>query len=55
MWFRRQLTFFNGAGNIAQAGGMAVLTDQGLAQSRAVIAYYMENARSSARDCARWA
>lgn len=45
MWFRRQVTFFNGAGNIAQAGGMAVLTDQGLAQSRAVIAYYMENAR----------
>lgn len=45
MWFRRQVTFFNGAGNIAQAGGIAVLSEEGLAQSRAIIAYYMENAR----------
>lgn len=45
MWFRRQVTFFNGASNIAQAGGIAVLSSEGLAQSRAVIAYYMENAR----------
>ncbi|PKL12161.1 MAG: LL-diaminopimelate aminotransferase [Spirochaetae bacterium HGW-Spirochaetae-8] len=44
-WFRRQVTFFNGASNIAQAGGIAVLSDAGLAQSRAIIAYYMENAR----------
>lgn len=45
MWFRRQVTFFNGASNIAQAGGMAVLSEEGLSQSRAIIAYYMENAR----------
>jgi LL-diaminopimelate aminotransferase len=45
MWFRRQVTFFNGASNIAQAGGIAVLSEEGLAQSRAIIAYYMENAR----------
>ena len=45
MWFRRQVTFFNGASNIAQAGGIAVLGEEGLAQSRAIIAYYMENAR----------
>lgn len=45
MWFRRQVTFFNGASNIAQAGGLAVLSKQGLAQSRAIIQYYMENAR----------
>ena len=45
MWFRRQVTFFNGASNIAQAGGIAVLSEAGLAQSRAIIAYYMENAR----------
>lgn len=43
-WFRRQCTFFNGASNIAQAGGVAVLSEQGLAQVRHVIAYYMENA-----------
>ncbi|MDD2297862.1 MAG: LL-diaminopimelate aminotransferase [Sphaerochaetaceae bacterium] len=45
MWFRRQCTFFNGASNIAQAGGVAALSETGLAQSRAIIAYYMENAR----------
>ncbi len=45
MWNRRQVTFFNGASNIAQAGGIAVLSEQGLAEARALIAYYMENAR----------
>lgn len=45
MWFRRQVTFFNGASNIAQAGGIAVLSTDGLVQSRQIIAYYMENAR----------
>jgi LL-diaminopimelate aminotransferase len=44
-WFRRQVTFFNGASNIAQAGGIAVLSAQGLVQCRSIIAYYMENAR----------
>jgi LL-diaminopimelate aminotransferase len=45
IWFRRQVTFFNGASNIAQAGGIAVLSTDGLVQSRQIIAYYMENAR----------
>ena len=45
MWNRRQVTFFNGASNIAQAGGMAALTEKGLAECREVIAYYMNNAR----------
>lgn len=45
MWFRRQVTFFNGASNIAQAGGVAVLSKEGLRQVRATVAYYMENAR----------
>lgn len=45
MWYRRQCTFFNGASNIAQAGGVAVLSSEGLKQSRKVVAYYMENAR----------
>jgi len=44
-WFRRQCTFFNGASNIAQAGGLAVLSEEGLIQCRVIIAYYMENAR----------
>jgi LL-diaminopimelate aminotransferase len=45
MWNRRQCTFFNGASNIAQAGGYAALTGEGLAESRALVSYYMENAR----------
>lgn len=43
MWFRRQVTFFNGASNIAQAGGIAVLSEEGLKESRSLIAYYMKN------------
>ncbi len=45
MWYRRQCTFFNGASNIAQGGGLAVLSPEGLKQSREVVNYYMENAR----------
>jgi len=45
MWNRRQCTFFNGACNIAQSGGYAVLQGEGFAQSRALVDYYMENAR----------
>ena len=45
MWYRRQCTFFNGASNIAQGGGLAVLSEEGLKQSREVVNYYMENAR----------
>lgn len=44
-WFRRQVTFFNGASNISQAGALAVLTDEGLAEANELISYYMENAR----------
>ncbi|MGI6433593.1 MAG: LL-diaminopimelate aminotransferase [Sphaerochaetaceae bacterium] len=45
MWFRRQVTFFNGASNIVQAGGLAALSEKGMDESRQIIAYYMENAR----------
>ncbi len=45
LWLRRQTTFFNGASNIAQRGGLAVLSPAGQEQCRAVIHYYMENAR----------
>lgn len=43
-WLRRQTTFFNGASNIAQRGGMAVLSDAGSKECAAMISYYMENA-----------
>ncbi len=45
LWNRRQCTFFNGASNIVQAGGKAVLSEAGLKECYALIAYYMENAR----------
>lgn len=45
MWNRRQSTFFNGASNIAQSGGVAALSEAGQRESRALVAYYMENAR----------
>jgi len=45
LWLRRQTTVFNGASNIAQRGGLAVLSPEGRKQCKAVINYYMENAR----------
>lgn len=45
MWNRRQSTFFNGASNIAQSGGVAALSEAGQRESRELVAYYMENAR----------
>ncbi len=45
LWFRRQTTFFNGASNIAQHGGLAVLSAKGLEECAELISYYMENAR----------
>ncbi len=44
-WLRRQTTFFNGASNIAQQGGLAVLSEAGLQECAGVVAYYMDNAR----------
>jgi len=45
LWNRRQNTFFNGASNVVQAGGLGVLTPAGREQTDATIAFYMENAR----------
>ena len=45
MWNRRQTTMFNGASNIVQDGGVAVLGESGMKESKEIIAYYMENAR----------
>ena len=44
LWYRRQCTFFNGASNIVQEGGLAVFSDEGLAESKGLVDYYMENA-----------
>lgn len=46
MWFRRQTTMFNGASNIVQKGGLAILSDAGQAECREMIGYYMRNARA---------
>ena len=46
IWNRRQTTMFNGASNIAQEGGLAVLSKEGQKQTKDQISYYMENARS---------
>lgn len=45
MWNRRQTTMFNGASNIAQEGGLAVLSSAGQKECLKIIKYYMENAR----------
>ncbi|PON74098.1 LL-diaminopimelate aminotransferase [Parasponia andersonii] len=38
-------TCFNGASNIAQAGGLACLSSEGFAAIKSVVDYYMENAK----------
>ena len=45
LWTRRQNTFFNGASNIVQAGGLAELSPEGKAQTAQQVAFYLENAR----------
>lgn len=45
LWLRRQATMFNGASNIAQEGGLAVLSNQGWKESMQIVAYYMQNAK----------
>jgi len=45
MWARRQATKFNGVPYVIQRAAEAALTEQGLIESRALIEYYMENAR----------
>jgi len=44
-WNRRQTTMFNGASNIAQEGGLAVLSPEGQEQTHEQVTYYMENVR----------
>ncbi len=45
LWSRRHSTKFNGASYIVQRGAAAAYSADGLAQTRAQIAFYMENAK----------
>lgn len=45
LWNRRQTTMFNGASNIAQEGGLAVLSSNGQKECKKLINYYMNNAK----------
>ncbi len=45
LWSRRHSTKFNGASYVVQRGAAAAYSPDGLAQTRAQIAFYMENAR----------
>ncbi len=44
-WNRVMTTLFNGASNIAQAGGIAALDEQGLKDMKETVDYYLENGR----------
>lgn len=43
-WSRISSTFFNGASNVAQTAGTAVLEDEGWLQAQSIINQYLENA-----------
>ncbi|MGK7911174.1 MAG: LL-diaminopimelate aminotransferase [Synechococcus sp.] len=45
LWNRRQSTKFNGVSYIVQRGAEAVYSEEGQAQTKALIAFYLENAR----------
>lgn len=45
LWSRRQATKFNGVPYVVQRAAEAALSDEGQAQCREAISYYMENAR----------
>lgn len=45
MWLRRQTTKFNGVPYIVQRAAAAVFSKEGLAEARAMIAHYKENAK----------
>jgi LL-diaminopimelate aminotransferase len=45
LWSRRHTTKFNGASYVVQRGAAAAYSPDGLAQTNAQIAFYMENAR----------
>lgn len=45
LWSRRQATKFNGVPYVVQRAAEAVLTDEGIKECKALVEYYMENAR----------
>lgn len=45
LWNRRQSTKFNGVSYIVQRGAEAVYSDEGTAQTKALVSFYMENAK----------
>lgn len=45
LWSRRHSTKFNGTSYVVQRGAAAAYTPEGLEQTRAQVAFYMENAR----------
>jgi LL-diaminopimelate aminotransferase len=45
LWNRRQSTKFNGVSYIVQRGAEAVYSEQGKAQVKALVSFYMENAK----------
>ena len=45
LWTRRQNTFFNGASNVVQAGGVAALSPEGRRQTDQQVSFYLENAK----------
>ncbi len=44
LWNRRQCTFFNGASNVSQSGGIAALSEEGRNECDALVDYYLGNA-----------
>ena len=49
-WTRRQTTKFNGCSYVTQRGAEAIYTEEGKAQTKATIDFYLENARII-KDC----
>lgn len=45
LWNRRQCTYFNGASNVAQAGGIAALSEEGKRECKGLVDYYLGNAK----------
>jgi len=45
LWLRRQCTMFNGASNVVQYGGLAVMNEQGQKECQELVSYYMANAK----------
>lgn len=44
-WNRVLTTLFNGASNVAQAGGLAALDSEGLKEMKGLVDYYLENGK----------